>query len=188
MRKALLFFAGSIICIGVAIRYFQPDFSWFTLASDDDNSNMAEMDQPVPHAVMPTIRGNWVDFESYKGKVVLINFFTTWCSGCRDEMPELIKLQKEFRSEGFTVVAVAIDDEGEESVETFVETERFTVDGASEAINFPVLLGHDELARKMGFEGGLPASVLVTRDGKEVKIIRGPMHSQGVSRAIRHLL
>jgi hypothetical protein len=81
-----------------------------------------------------------------------------------------------------------VDDEGEESVKTFVQTEQFPVDGSSVTINFPVLLGHDELARKLGFEGGLPASVLVTRDAKGVKIIRGSFNRQEVSKAIKHLL
>jgi thiol-disulfide isomerase/thioredoxin len=189
MKKALPFLIGSIICIAIAVRYFQPDFSWFTLASEDDaSSNMADLSQPLPHAVMPTPNGEWVDFERYKGSVVLINFWTTWCPGCRDEMPELIRLQKEFEAEGFTVVAVAIDDEGEVPVKTYVETERFNVDGANSAINFPVLMGHDELSRKLGFEGGLPTSVLVTRDGKEVKVIRGPIHPEEVPRAIKRLL
>ena len=76
------------------------------------------MNQPMPHAVMPAADDNWVDMESYKGKVVLINFWTTWCPGCRDEMPGLIRLQQEFESEGFTVVAIAVEDEGEESVKT----------------------------------------------------------------------
>jgi hypothetical protein len=69
-----------------------------------------------------------------------------------------------------------------------VKTEQFAVDGSSTAINFPVLLGSQEIARKLGFEGGLPASVLVTRDGKEVKIIRGTFHEQEVSKAIKRLL
>ena len=87
--------------------------------------------------------------------MVLINFWTTWCPGCRDEIPELIRLQLEFESKGFTVVAIAVDDEG---------------------------------ARELGFEGGLPASIRVTRDAREVKIIRGPFKAQEVSRAIKHLL
>jgi len=69
-----------------------------------------------------------------------------------------------------------------------VQTEQFNVDGALMPINSPVLLGHDELARKLGFEGGLPASILATRDAREVKIIRGPFKAQEVSRAIKHLL
>ena len=188
MKKVLAFFIVPILCVGIAIRYFRPDFSFFTEAFGDTSSNIADMNQPMPHAVMPAADDNWVDMESYKGKVVLINFWTTWCPGCRDEMPELIKLQEEFESKGFTVVAIAVDDEGEESVKTYVQTEHFNIDGNSVPINFPVLLGHDELSRKLGFEGGLPASILVTRDGREVKIIRGLVKAQEVSRAIKHLL
>jgi len=129
-----------------------------------------------------------MDMESYKGKVVLISFWTALCPGFRDEMPELIKLQQNLGSKGFTVVAVSVDDQGEESIESFVQTEHFPVDGASATINFPVLLGSDEIARKLGYEGGLPTSVLVSRDAKEVKIIRGPFNAQEVSRAIKHLL
>ena len=103
-------------------------------------------------------------------------------------MAELIRLQQEFEPKGFTVMAIAVDDEGEESVKTYVQTEQFNVDGALMPLNFPVLLGHDELARKLGFEGGLPASILVTRDAREVKIFRGPFKAREVSRAIKHLL
>jgi len=188
MKKTFVFLGVSILCGALAIHYFHPDFSWFAEASGEDSSNIDDMNQPMPHAVMPAADDNWVDMESYKGKVVLINFWTTWCPGCRHEMPELIKLQQEFESKGFTVVAIAVNNEGEESVKTYVQTEQFNVDGTSMPINFPVLLGHDELARKLGFEGGLPASILVTRDGREVKIIRGPVKAQEVSRAIKHLL
>jgi thiol-disulfide isomerase/thioredoxin len=187
MKKWLSFFVITIICV-VSLRYFSPDFSWFTEAFEDDSSNIADMNQPMPHAILPAVDEGWVNMESYKGKVVLISFWTTWCPGCRDEMPDLIKLQQKLGSKGFTVVAVSVDDQGEESVETFVRTEHFPVDGSSATINFPVLVGDQEIAQKLGFEGGLPASVLVTRDAKEVKIIRGPFNAQEVSRAIKHLL
>jgi cytochrome c biogenesis protein CcmG, thiol:disulfide interchange protein DsbE len=187
MKKSLLFFIVLIISV-VAVRYFRPDISVFAEAFGDDSSNIADINQPMPHAELPAVDEGWVDMESYKGKVVLISFWTTWCPACRDEMPELIKLQQKFASKGFTVVAVSVDDQGDESVETFVRTEHFPVDGSSATINFPVLLGNEEIAQKLGFEGGLPASVLVTRDGKQVKIIRGPFNAQEVSRAIKHLL
>ncbi len=187
MKKSLLLLIISIGCVA-AFRYFQPDFSWFAEAFADDSGNIADMNQPMPHTALPAVDESWVDLESYKGKVVLISFWTTWCPGCRDEMPELIKLQQEFGSKGFTVVAVSVDDNGEESVDTFVQTEHFSVDGTSATINFPVLLGNEEIAQKLGFEGGLPASVLVTRDAQEVKIIRGPFNLQQVSKAIKHLL
>ena len=188
MKKALPLFLLSAACIVLAFCYFRPEIPWLTQASSEDCGNVADMDQPLPHAVMPALEGDWVNLESYKGKVLLINFWTTWCPGCRDEMPELMRLQNQFGTKGLQVVAIAIDDEGEESVKDFVQNEQFPVDGASSKINFPVLLGHDELARKLGFEGGLPASVLVNRDGKEVKIIRGPAKAKELSPLIKPLL
>jgi thiol-disulfide isomerase/thioredoxin len=188
MKKALPFFLLAILCAVLAFRYFRPDLPSFTEASADDAGNIADFKQPLPHTVLPALDGNWVNLEAYKGKVVLINFWTTWCPGCRDEMPDLIKLQRQFESKGFTVVAFAVDDEGEESVKSYVQNESFSIEGSSMAMNFPVLLGSGESAQKIGFEGGLPASVLVNRDGQEVKLIRGPIHAQEISKLIKRLL
>jgi thiol-disulfide isomerase/thioredoxin len=185
MKKSLIFL---VVCVVLGLWYFHPDFSWLTEASDADPDNFGDMNQPLPPAAMPQVGGDWVNMQSFSGKVVLISFWTTWCPGCRDEMPDLIKLQNEFGSRGFTVVAITVDDEGEEPVDTFVQSEKFLVDGASVPVNFPVLRGTDEVIRSMGFEGGLPASVLVARDGREVKIIRGPFKEADVEKAVKRLL
>jgi hypothetical protein len=86
------------------------------------------------------------------------------------------------------VVGIAVNDEGEESVETFVRTHRFNVHGDSLPINYPVMLGSAETAAKLGFEGGLPAGVLVNRDGREVKIVRGVVSEAALAKAIQKLL
>ena len=188
MKRALFVSIVLVASVVVALRYFSPDFSPFAETSEDDSTNIADIDQPMPHAVMPAIDGDWVNMGSFGGKVVMISFWTTWCPGCRDEMPNLIKLQQKFGSQGFTVIAISVDDQGEESIKTFAQTELFPVDGSPTAINFPVLQGTDEIARQLGYEGGLPASILVSRGAREVKIIRGPFNEQAVSKAIKHLL
>ncbi len=119
---------------------------------------------------------------------MLIAFWTTWCSGCVDEVPSLIHLQQQFADKGFTVVAVAVEDDGEESVESFVRKHRFDVHGDSVPINYPVVLGSQESARKLGFEGGLPACILVDRQGREVKIFRGLLSEPVFTRAIQKLV
>jgi thiol-disulfide isomerase/thioredoxin len=187
VKKILFALTILIVSVGLALRYFGSDLYWLAEAAGEDSSNIADMNQPMPHAVMPTVGGDWVNLGSFDGKVVLISFWTTWCPGCRDEMPDLITLQQKFGPQGFTVIAVSVDDQ-EESVRTFAQTELFPVDGSPRAINFPVLLGTDEIARQLGYEGGLPASVLVSRDAKEVKIVRGPLNKQAVSKAIKRLL
>jgi thiol-disulfide isomerase/thioredoxin len=188
MKKFLLFAATVAICGANAFHFYHPDFSWDADASGDESGPIASMDQPLPHAVLPALGNDWVDLSSFKGKVVLSSFWTTWCPGCADEIPSLIRLQQEFGAKGFTVVAIAVDDQGEESVESFVQSRRFPVNGASIPIDYPVLLGSEEVSRKLGFEGGLPAGVLVNRDGREVKIIRGAVSEATLSRAIRRLL
>jgi len=188
MKKALFFLTTLAICGAVVFHHYHPDFSWTADASGDDNGPIANMDLPLPHTVLASVDNDWVDLSSFKGKVVLITFWTTWCPGCVDEVPGLIRLQQEFAAKGFTVAAIAVDDEGEESVESFAKHRRFPVSGASSVINYPVFLGSEEIARKLGFEGGLPAGVLVNRDGREVKIIRGMVSESDLSKAIRRLL
>ena len=188
MKKFLLLSATIAICGYIAFHFYRPDFPWDADASGDEAGPIVNMDQPLPHAVLPTLSNEWVDLSSYKGKVVLITFWTTWCPGCVDEVPILIHLQKELGAKGFTVVAITVDDQGEESVESFVQSRRFPVNGASIPINYPVLLGSEEVSRKLGFEGGLPAGILVNRDGREVKIMQGVVSEASLSRAIRRLL
>jgi cytochrome c biogenesis protein CcmG/thiol:disulfide interchange protein DsbE len=126
----------------------------------------------------------WVDLlTAYKGQVVYIDFFATWCSGCTDEAPSLIRFQQKFGDKGFKVVALAIDDEGEESVASFVKRQ-FDVDGTQTALDFPVMMGSMEIAQKAGFEGGLPSGIIVNRDGKEMKIIRGVVKETALEKAI----
>lgn len=189
MRKALMVFSIAVLCGVVAFYSLPPDFFSIADASSNENGGrMADMDQPLPHAVMPSLGNDWVDVSTYKGQVVLMVFWTTWCPGCVDEVPTLIRLQQEFSGKGFTVLGLAVDNEGEESVQSFVENRRFSVNGASASINYPVLLSSDETARQLGFEGGLPAGVLVNRDGREVQIIRGVVSEAALSKAIRHLV
>ncbi|HEY6385687.1 MAG TPA: TlpA disulfide reductase family protein [Candidatus Acidoferrum sp.] len=160
MRKALIFFTIAALCAVVAFHYLPPDFFSIADASSEENGRIADRDQRLPHVVLPSIGDGWVDLSNYKGQVVLIVFWTTWCSGCVDEVPSLIRLQQEFSAKGFTVLAIAVDDEGEESVDSFVRNKQFSVNGASASINCPVAQASDETARKFsGFVSSTTASI-----------------------------
>jgi len=98
MKKVLFVFIVLVASLVLALRHFRPDFSWFVEASGDDSTNIADINQPMPEVVMPGLGGDWVNTRSFGGKVLLISFWTTWCPGCRDEMPNLVKLQQKFGS------------------------------------------------------------------------------------------
>ena len=102
--------------------------------------------------------GNRVDFASFRGKLVLLNFWATWCPPCRLEMPSMERLYREFRGKGLEVVAVNFMESGEQ-VRAFAEEEKLT---------YPMLLDkRADIAGKYGVMR-LPVSVLIGREGEVI--------------------
>jgi thiol-disulfide isomerase/thioredoxin len=117
--------------------------------------------------------GKQVSLADYHGKVVLVNFWATWCGPCRTEIPWLITMQQKYAGRGFTVLGLAMDDEEESVVSPYVANERFSVNGERVAMNYPILIGTSEVAETFGGLLGFPTSVLISKDGKIVKRVTG---------------
>jgi thiol-disulfide isomerase/thioredoxin len=102
--------------------------------------------------------GEWITSDDFPGKVLLINFWATWCGPCREEMPMLVDLQSQYGDQGLQVVGIALDDV--QKVREFVQ---------AFGITYPILVGSADvmvLNRDYGNQSGaLPYSVLVDRDG-----------------------
>lgn len=150
-------------------------------------------DGPVVAAVAPDftlqdLDGKDVSLSQYKGKAVLINFWATWCDPCRIEIPWLIEMQQKYGDKGFTVLGVAMDEEGKSEVAPFVAKERFDVNGQKLPMSYPVLLGNDAMADKFGGLLGYPTSILISRDGKLIKRITGLISYEEISKAIESQL
>jgi len=141
----------------------------------------------APSVSWKDLQGNPVSLAQYKGKVVLVNFWATWCAPCRIEMPWMIEFQQKYGPRGFTVLGIAMDEEGKSVVEPFVGTERYDVDGKQMAVNYPILLGNDAAAQEFGVFG-LPTSVLISREGKKVKTFVGLVNHDLLVREIEGLL
>lgn len=122
-----------------------------------------------------------------KGKVVLVNFWATWCDPCRAEIPSLIQFQKQYADKGFTLLGIAMDEDGARVVQPFVNQTKFDVNGQKLPMNYPIVIGSDSVADKFGGLIGYPTSVLLTRDGKIVKRIIGPVSPEDFQQ-IRNLL
>jgi len=125
-----------------------------------------------------------VTLSDYTGRVVLMNFWATWCAPCQIEIPWMIEFQTKYGPRGFTVLGVSMDDDGKKAIMPFLEKSRFDVDGQKEAINYPILLGNDAIAGKFGGIIGLPTSMLFSRDGKKVKTIVGLVDHDDIAKAI----
>ena len=143
---------------------------------------------PEPVVTFKGLDGQDVPLSQYQGKVVLVNFWATWCEPCQFETPWLIEMQQKYSSRGFTVLGVDVDDEGDNLVSAFTAKQRFVVDGQKLPMNYPILRGNDEVADKFGGLLGYPTSFLISRDGKIVKKTQGLIDYEEISKAIESQL
>jgi thiol-disulfide isomerase/thioredoxin len=143
---------------------------------------------PEPALTLKDLAGNDVALSGYKGKVVLVNFWATWCDPCRTEIPWLIELQQQYGPKGFAVLGIALDEEGKSVVAPFVEKERFDVEGHKLPMSYEILIGNDDAADKFGGLFGYPTSILISRDGKQIKRITGMIDYDEMSKAIESQL
>jgi len=135
--------------------------------------------------MLKDLQGHDVTLSQFKGKVVLVNFWATWCGPCHIEIPWLMEFQQKYSARGFTVLGVAMDDEGKSTVAPFVQTERFKLGGTRQPMNYPILLGNDANADKFGGVAGLPTSVLISKDGRVVKRVDGLVSYDEIDKAIQ---
>jgi thiol-disulfide isomerase/thioredoxin len=133
---------------------------------------------------IPTLDGSTATLDQYKGKVVLVNFWATWCEPCKTEIPWLIEFNDKYGPKGLVILGVAMDDEGKKVVQPWVESKRFDVNGQQEPMDYPILLGNDKIADKFGGILGLPTSMLYARDGHKIKTIVGLINYQDLSKTL----
>ena len=143
---------------------------------------------PAPAVSFENLDGQTVNLSQYRGKVVLVNFWATWCEPCRSEIPELIEYQKKYGDKGFTVLGVAMDQEGKSVVAPFVEKQQFDVNGQKMTMNYPIVLGNEKIATQFGGIIGMPTTFVISKDGNVVKRVIGVIDPQGMNQFIQQQL
>ncbi len=142
----------------------------------------------VPNITLKDLDGRDESLAQFKGKVVLVNFWATWCAPCRIEIPWLMDLQEKYGSQGFTVLGVAMDEEGKSAIVPFVQKERFKLGSESEPLNYPILIGNDDAAGEFGGLIGLPTTILISRDSRIAKRVDGLLSYNEIDATIQALL
>ena len=144
-------FLGLILVAGL---YFVNRY-WIAAAGGNVPKMTGEFPE-APEFSLTSLSGDRIDLKDYKGKVVLLDFWATWCGPCRIEIPGFIELQRKYRDQGFAVIGVSMDD-GPQPVREFYQQFR---------MNYPVVMGSDKLGELYGGILGLPTSFIIGRDGR----------------------
>ena len=126
------------------------------------------------------MHGEDVSLAALKGKVILLNFWATWCGPCKVEIPSFVELQDEYRDEGLVVLGLSVDDPVEK-LQPFADQYK---------VNYPLLvgLGRDDVQEAFGPLWGIPVTVYIARDGTLCKRHMGLATKEQVERDIRALL
>jgi cytochrome c biogenesis protein CcmG/thiol:disulfide interchange protein DsbE len=133
----------------------------------------------APDFQLTSLDGKQVKLSDFRGKAVLLNFWATWCSPCKVEMPWFVELQKKYGNDGLVVVGVAMDDTEAPKIAKF----------ASEmGVNYPVLLGTDKVSDDYGNVEFLPTTFYIDREGKIVGKGTGLLGRDEVEQSVQQAL
>jgi len=181
MKKTILILA---IVMAATIAVYVADKATRVRTSASTRPAVMKAGEPAPDISVKDLHDKGVTLADYKGQVLLVNFWATWCDPCREEIPWLIAMQDKYGPKGFTVLGIAMDEEGKPVVAPFVAKERYDVGGQKLPMNYPIVIGNEGVAEKFGGLLGYPTSVLISKDGKQLKRVTGIINEEEISKLI----
>jgi thiol-disulfide isomerase/thioredoxin len=126
-----------------------------TLPADDSETAVA----PAPQWELTNVEGKLVKLSDFHGKVVILDFWATWCVPCRVEIPHFIELQKQYGNKGLTIIGVSLDEQGPEVVKKFVKRL---------GVNYPIVIGNEKVVEAYGGIYAIPTTFVIDRQGRIV--------------------
>jgi len=133
----------------------------------------------APDFTLKDADGRDVKLSDLKGKVVLLNFWATWCGPCKFEIPWFIEFEKQYKDQGFAVVGVSLDDEGWEVVKPYIQDKQ---------VNYRVVIGTEDVSQKYGGVESLPSTFMLDREGRIASVHIGLQAKSAFENDIKALL
>lgn len=147
-QKKLLFAIAALVVFGIFV---------LKRSSRLDNQHPSNAEHALaPDFSLPDLQGGRLELSAYRGKIVLLDFWATWCDPCREEIPRFVDLQEKYGDRGFQVIGISMDDDPE-PVRDFYQ--RFKM-------NYPVVMGNAKIGEAYGGILGLPIAFLIGGDGR----------------------
>ena len=135
--------------------------------------------QAAPDFELKDMNGQTVQLSDYRGQVVLLNFWATWCGPCKIEIPWFVDFEKKHKDNGFSVLGVSMDEGGWDAVKSYLDRAD---------VNYRILMGNDDVAMLYGGVESLPTSFLIDRDGNIASVHIGLVSKSDYESDIQALL
>jgi cytochrome c biogenesis protein CcmG/thiol:disulfide interchange protein DsbE len=133
----------------------------------------------APNFNLKTADGKSFDLSKHKGKVVVVNFWATWCGPCKAEIPGFLEVYDAYKSKGLEIVGISLDQQGWRPVKPFIERYKIT---------YPVVIGDGELAEQYGGIEAIPTTFVVDKKGNIAKRHVGYMDKKSFEALVKDLL
>ena len=143
--------------------------------------------KPAPNFILTDAKGDAINLSTYKGKIVLLDFWATWCGGCKTEIPWFMEFDAKYKDHGLAVIGVSMDEDGWKTVRPFLAQEKDPETGGHTAMKYPVVIGSDSLAKQYNLTS-MPMTLLIDRDGRVAVSRSGMVEKDDWESKIRSLL
>jgi peroxiredoxin len=134
--------------------------------------------EPAPDFTLPGANGSSIQLSHYRGKVVILDFWATWCHGCKTEIPWYMEFSRKYKKSGLVVIGVAMDDDGWKLVKPFLKQAK---------MKYPVVIGGDDLAKRYAVTN-MPVTLLIDRHGNIASSHTGVVDKDVFENELRKLL
>jgi thiol-disulfide isomerase/thioredoxin len=170
---------AAVAALALALLTLNVPFPWYDDAAADGVCDANAKPAPL-NFTLKDMQNKDVKLSSFKGKVLVIDFWATWCGPCKLEIPGFVELQKQYGAQGLQFVGISVDDKLEQ-LKPYVGEYK---------MNYPVLqgLGHDDVQDAFGPIWGIPTTIVIGRDGKVCKKHTGMAPKEKFEQEIKALL
>ena len=145
--------------------------------SQEDQNGSAS--RAAPDFALKDLKGGICRLADLKGKVLVLNFFATWCGPCRQEIPDLVRLYERFQDKGLEIIGVSLDQEGETALRPFIK--RY-------GITYPIVLGTTQVVLDYGGVKGIPTTFFIDHNGTIRNHFVGLRPGYVIEESVRKLL
>lgn len=136
--------------------------------------------QPAPNFTVVSTTGQSISLENYRGHVLILDFFATWCQPCRQSIPHLVEMSRKYGKQGLQILGLSVDEDGERVVKSFTDEFR---------VNYPLALAGDSTTADFGVRS-VPVMYLIDKKGRIAEVYRGASNevARSMEQSIKRLL